>query len=97
MSRHPFSGRLPLSSIASILASLTASQAHAAETTPVERPIYIKEYRVAGARHLPKIAVEEAVYPFLGPGRTSIDVEQARAALEQAYKEKGFQTVTVEV
>ncbi|MDB6173331.1 MAG: ShlB/FhaC/HecB family hemolysin secretion/activation protein, partial [Chthoniobacteraceae bacterium] len=52
---------------------------------------------MAGVLHLPKIAVEEAVYPFLGPGRTSIDVEQARAALEQAYKEKGFQTVTVEV
>ncbi|MES2569794.1 MAG: ShlB/FhaC/HecB family hemolysin secretion/activation protein, partial [Verrucomicrobiota bacterium] len=64
---------------------------------PAEHPIYIREYRVAGAKHLPKIAVEEAVYPFLGPGRTSHDVEQARAALEKAYRDKGFQAVNVEV
>jgi hemolysin activation/secretion protein len=43
------------------------------------------------------LEVEEAVYPFLGPGRTVDDVEQARAALEQAYKNKGYQTVSVEV
>lgn len=48
-----------------------------------------------GAHLLPRIEVEEAVYPFLGPGRTSDDINQARAALEKAYKDKGFQTVTV--
>lgn len=59
--------------------------------------IYIKEYRVLGARHLPPADVEKAVYPFLGPGRAPEDVEQARAALESAYKEKGFQTVGVQI
>lgn len=58
---------------------------------------YVSEYRVQGAHKLTRLEVEEAVYPFLGPGRTVDDVEQARAALEQAYKNKGYQTVSVEV
>ena len=37
------------------------------------------------------------VYPFLGSERTSEDVEQARAALEKAYHDKGFQTVSIEI
>ncbi|RYD70730.1 MAG: ShlB/FhaC/HecB family hemolysin secretion/activation protein, partial [Verrucomicrobiaceae bacterium] len=64
-------------------------------TEPAERPVYIREYRVQGAKGLPRINVEEAVYPFLGPGRTSADVEAARAALEEAYREKGFQAASV--
>jgi len=59
--------------------------------------IFINEYRVDGARKLARRAIEEAVYPFLGPGRTKEDVEQARAALEQAYHDRGFQTVAVQV
>jgi hemolysin activation/secretion protein len=52
---------------------------------------------VQGARQLSREEIEEAVYPFLGPGRTPADVEDARAALEKAYKDKGFQTVVVQV
>ena len=59
--------------------------------------IFITEYRVAGVRKLPRIAVEEAVYPYLGPGRTRDDIEAARAALEAAYQANGFQTVGVQV
>lgn len=58
---------------------------------------FIKEYRVEGAHKLNRIDVEDAVYPFLGPGRSAEDVEQARAALEAAYKAKGYQTVSVQV
>lgn len=57
----------------------------------------IDEFRVEGADALPQIEVEEAVYPFLGPDRTSDDVEKARAALEKSYHDKGYQTVTVAV
>lgn len=57
----------------------------------------IDEYRVEGADHLPQIEVEEAVYPFLGPKRSSEDVEKARAALEKTYHDKGFQTVVVSI
>ena len=58
-------------------------------------PFYIREYRVDGARRLKNLEVEEAVYPFLGPGRTAADVEKARGALEKAYRDKGYQTVSV--
>ena len=46
---------------------------------------------------MPQIELEEAVYPFLGPGRTAEDVEKARAALEKAYASKGYQTVIVSI
>ena len=59
--------------------------------------VYIQEYRVQGAHRLSRIEVEEAVYPFLGPGCTKEDVEQARAALEKAYHDKGYQTVAVQI
>ncbi len=59
--------------------------------------IFINEYRIDGARKLPRRAIEEAVYPYLGPGRTREDVELARAALEQAYSARGFQTVAVQI
>lgn len=59
--------------------------------------LYIAEYRVIGAHKLSPEEVEEAVYPYLGPGRTSEDVDQARAALEKAYQNKGYQTVSVRI
>jgi len=59
--------------------------------------LYIREYRVTGATKLPRVEVEEAVYPYLGPGRTSEDVEGARASLEKAYRDQGYQTVAVQV
>lgn len=67
------------------------------EPPPSEETIFIKQYRVVGAKKLPQEKVERAVYPYLGPGRTGEDVEAARAALEEAYKENGFETVAVSV
>jgi hemolysin activation/secretion protein len=58
---------------------------------------FIREYRVTGTRHLPRIDIESAVYPFLGPQRTDRDIEGARSALEKAYADAGFQTVAVSV
>jgi hemolysin activation/secretion protein len=62
-----------------------------------ERQIYIQEYRVEGTHKLSELEVEEAVYPYLGPGRTTEDVEHARASLEKAYQDKGYQTVSVQI
>ena len=64
---------------------------------PSAKLIQSREYRIAGVKRLSAVEAGDAVYPFLGPERTAADVEQARAALEAAYREKGFQTVTVEV
>jgi hemolysin activation/secretion protein len=57
----------------------------------------VMEYRIKGAKNLPKAELESAVYPFLGPMRTDSDVEKARAALEKLYRDKGFQAVTVQI
>jgi hemolysin activation/secretion protein len=58
----------------------------------------IRAFQVKGGKHLlPNLDVETAVYPFLGPYRTADDVEQARTALEKAYRDKGFQTVAVQI
>jgi len=68
--------------------------AHSQTTHEITR-FYIREYRVEGSKRLKNLEVEEAVYPFLGPGRTPDDVEQARVALEKVYHDKGWQTVSV--
>ncbi len=58
----------------------------------------VRQYRVTGGGNLlPRLAIEEAVYSFLGPYRVASDVEQARAALEKAYHDQGFQTVSVQI
>lgn len=64
---------------------------------PGSGPLYIKEYRVEGARRLPQKDIERAVYPFMGPGRSKEDVEAARVALEKAYRAVGFQAVAVQI
>ena len=79
-------------------ASVNSSNAAGpAAGAPAEKPVYIREYRVVGAHQLSRQEVEAAVYPFLGPGRTSADVEQARAALEKAYQSKGYQAASVQI
>ena len=91
----------PLGLLAAFLGTgfhLQALAAEAQETQGQDLPkLYIREYRVKGSHILPAIEIQKAVYPFLGPERTTDDVEQARAALEKAYKEKGYQTVAVEI
>jgi len=59
--------------------------------------VEILEYRIEGNSKLTVIDIEEAVYPYLGPGRRPDDVEAARASLEAAYADKGFATVGVEI
>ncbi len=57
----------------------------------------VNEYWVEGNTLLPDEEVEEAVYPFLGPGRTVSDVDGARDALTALYKSKGYPTVMAQV
>ena len=75
--------------------SVAAGAPQTDQSTP---RFFIKKYRIEGGGHLlPRVEVEAAVYPYLGPYRTTGDVEQARGALEQAYRDKGYQTVTVQI
>jgi hemolysin activation/secretion protein len=82
--------------------SASGPDAQAGSAAPSKKPAAtqhfdIDDFAVQGADTLPEIDIEEAIYPFLGPNRTSDDVEKARAALEKAYHDKGYQTVSVSV
>lgn len=77
------------------LVELSAQEAAPNEPPPLR--FYIAEYEVMGVKHLTRLEVERAVYPFLGPERSVQDVEQARVALEKAYHARGYQTVQVQV
>ncbi len=57
----------------------------------------INAFDVDGVTQLEQNLVEDAVYPFTGPNRTSQDVESARKALQAAYAKLGFEAVQVEV
>jgi hemolysin activation/secretion protein len=65
-----------------------------AEERP-EFPVY--EYRVRGNTLLPGRRLEEALYALLGPGKSVADVDKARGALEQTYRDAGYPTVFVDV
>jgi hemolysin activation/secretion protein len=82
--------------------SPSASGGQNAAATPAQKPVStqrfdIDDFAVEGAQTLSQIDVEEAIYPFLGPNKNADDVEKARAALEKAYHDKGFQTVSVSI
>jgi hemolysin activation/secretion protein len=57
----------------------------------------ILEFEVEGNTVLSAVAIEKAVMPFMGPGRSIDDAEAARAALEKAYQGAGFLTVFVDL
>lgn len=55
----------------------------------------IRAFQVRGNTVLPPAAVERAVYPHMGPGKTEADVEAARAALQEAFEDAGYVAVSV--
>jgi hemolysin activation/secretion protein len=57
----------------------------------------IDYFDISGVTKLDAITVEAAVYPFLGPGKANEDVEEARKALEAAYRQRGMETVVVDI
>jgi hemolysin activation/secretion protein len=69
----------------------------AATGDSAQRKIDILRYRIDGNTVLTRIDVEKAVLPYLGPKRSPADVESARTALVKAYRDKGFETVDVEI
>ena len=77
--------------------TVASSPADASTNTAKAQMLYIKEFRVLGSHQLNRSEIEKAVYPFMGPERTPDDVEQARAALEKVFQDKGFGTVSVQI
>jgi len=73
-----------------------APKAPEASSAPPQR-VSIQEYRVRGNSVLAAREIEQAVMPYLGPGRTLADVEAARDALQAAYQQRGYQSVYVDL
>lgn len=57
----------------------------------------ILAFQVRGNTVLPPDAVERAILPFMGPGKSEADVESARAALQKAFEDAGYVAVSVYV
>jgi hemolysin activation/secretion protein len=73
------------------------ARAHAQAAPAAKQHFDVYEYQVEGNTVLGTEAVERAVYPFMGEGRDIDDVESARGALEKAYRDAGFGTVSVDI
>lgn len=74
----------------------TVDKPAAAESEKVQH-FDIWEFRVEGNTLLPKIDVERAVYPYLGPQKNIAQVEAARKELQQRYRAAGYPTVLVDI
>lgn len=98
-----FIGALHLGAAAPVSAQDTGAQsdppaeAAPAEPAPEQRRVDVFEYRIDGNTVLSAADIETAVQPFLGPQRTVTEIQQARAALEQKYRTRGYETVAVEI
>lgn len=79
------------------LVTIGAGSAFADAPVPAARTYDVEAYDVEGAKLIQVVDVETAVYPFLGPGRSAADIEAARAALEKAYRDRGYASVVVEL
>jgi hemolysin activation/secretion protein len=90
-----------LASLAMVIAGGLGSAAPGAEAAPTResaaRTLDIAEFEVRGSSQLSDGEIEAALYPFLGPRRTLEEVEGARSALEKAYAQRGFQSVSVAI
>lgn len=73
--------------------SSTAPQA----SEPEAHRFDIWELQVEGNTLLERTLVERTVYPFLGPAKSVDDVEAARVALENFYRNSGYPTVVVDI
>lgn len=91
-----FRGSLPVSIVLACTFAFPALAQQAGGDVPL--PSFdVMEYVVAGNTRLDDMAIERAVIPFLGEGKTLRDVEAARMALEGAYRDAGYLTVVVSI
>jgi len=80
-----------------LLCCLLPAQAQTSGTSPTaDEPRFdILEFVVRGDTLLGAATIERVVYGFLGPGKTVADAENARKALERAYQDAGYLSVSV--
>jgi len=81
-----------------LLSALLSAPLKAAEPpSPDQLKFAIYEFDVRGNTLLERREIEQLLYPFLGTGKRFEDVDAARQALEQFYREKGYPTVLVNI
>lgn len=82
--------------LAAAAMALLATAAAAQTADPPAGPSFdILEFVVEGDTLLGAATIERTVYPFLGPARRAADAEGARRALQQAYQDAGYLSVSV--
>ncbi|HSW12140.1 MAG TPA: ShlB/FhaC/HecB family hemolysin secretion/activation protein [Solimonas sp.] len=80
-----------------LLCSVLAAAAEPAAPAGPSARFDIWEIAVDGNSVLDDEAIEQAIAPFLGPGRTPDAIDKAREALENVYRERGYRTVSVAI
>ncbi len=99
---------LSLEHLSVALAACACLAAYSAEPTPASTPrtvavpvrnqnFDILEIAVDGNTRLNEIEIQLAMEPFVGEGRKASDVDAARTALEQLYKQRGYKSVAVTI
>jgi hemolysin activation/secretion protein len=83
--------------ISATLSILAGTAMHGAKAQQVSGTIMINGFTVTGNHLLSELEIDNAVYPYLGPGQSVKSVDAARAALQKAYADKGYETVAVEI
>lgn len=83
--------------IALALFCAAVARADTAEPAPADPRFDVWEYQVVGSDLIPAVDIERAVYPLLGEDKTIDDVEQARSAVEAAFRAAGYATVLVNI
>lgn len=84
-----------------LLVSLAWALPLKAEESPAAkedgRRFDVMEFQVQGNTVLSSLAIEEAVYPYLGESKSVDDIEHARENLEKMYRDAGYLTVLVDI
>lgn len=80
-----------------VLTAHSSLDACAEESSAPPRRFDILEYDVSGNTVLEPEIIGQACAPYLGPARAPEDVDQARAALEKVYRQRGYKTVSVSI
>ena len=88
---------LPVCGAARAAADTPPARAVAPAESVAEPGFDVEAYDVDGNSLLDPRAIEKAVYPHLGPGRSKAEIEGARQALEDAYHSRGYDSVVVEI
>ncbi len=90
--------KILLSLALGVLLGISTDIVFAEESQPADDAHFdLMELRVKGNTLLERTLLERTVYAYLGPKKTIDTVEKARHALEEIYREKGYQTVVVDI